>query len=149
MNRVWGELHEIPAQDLLLYLYFNFTISSRNFFMSIYIYIYIFFFEELYFQENFIWKTSILKTRTIKSLKEEEIPSGTIYIYCSAYLYYILNYKKLFPIPRALMGLYKNSVLLKAVFHWGNTEKCCMQQKNVLCNFQHIMLNATCAFLLN
>ena len=28
-------------------------------------------------QKNFIWKTSILKTRTIKSLKEEEIPSGT------------------------------------------------------------------------
>ena len=32
-----------------------------------------FFFEGLYFQENFIWKTSILKTRTIKSLKEEFI----------------------------------------------------------------------------
>ena len=27
-----------------------------------------FFFEGLYFQENFIWKTSILKTRSIKSL---------------------------------------------------------------------------------
>ena len=33
---------------------------------------FIFFFEGLYFQENFIWKISILKTRTIKSLKEEE-----------------------------------------------------------------------------
>ena len=32
----------------------------------------LFFSEGLYFQENFIWKTSILKTRTIKSLKEEE-----------------------------------------------------------------------------
>ena len=31
-----------------------------------------------FFQENFIWKTSILKRRTIKSLKEEEIPSGTM-----------------------------------------------------------------------
>ena len=38
--------------------------------ISIYIYIYIFFFfffEGLYFQESFIWKTSILKTRKIKS----------------------------------------------------------------------------------
>ena len=43
--------------------------SYENFF-------FFFFFEGLYFQENFIWKTSILKTRTIKSLKEEEIPSG-------------------------------------------------------------------------
>ena len=33
----------------------------------------IFFFERLYFQKNFIWKTSVLKTRTIKSLKQEEI----------------------------------------------------------------------------
>ena len=29
-------------------------------------------------KKNFIWKTSMLKTRTVKSLKEEEIPSGTI-----------------------------------------------------------------------
>ena len=34
--------------------------------------LFFFFLEGLYFQENFIWKTLILKTRTIKSLKEEE-----------------------------------------------------------------------------
>ena len=39
-----------------------------------YFYLYIFF-EGLYFQENFIKKTSKLKTRTIKSLKEDEIKS--------------------------------------------------------------------------
>ena len=35
--------------------------------------LFFYFFEGLYFQENFIWKTSIFKTKTIKSLKEEEI----------------------------------------------------------------------------
>ena len=37
-----------------------------------------FFFEGNLFYEkkNFIWKTSILKTRTIKSIKEEEISPG-------------------------------------------------------------------------
>ena len=40
--------------------------SSRNSINYSYIYI---LFEGLYFQENSIWKTSILKTRAIKSLK--------------------------------------------------------------------------------
>ena len=47
------------------------TISRYIFFFFFYVFFF-FFWERLYFQENFIWKTSILKTRTIKSLKEEE-----------------------------------------------------------------------------
>ena len=55
-----------------------FFAKNITIYLAFIIIIIFFFFEGLYFQENFIWKTSILKTRTIKSLKEEEIFSANL-----------------------------------------------------------------------
>ena len=72
----------------VFFFFFWGTLFSRFFF-------FFFFFEGLHFQENFIWKTSILilKTRTIKSLKEEEIAFIVAIIIIDAALLYLIHWR--------------------------------------------------------
>ena len=58
---------------IFFYFIFIFLLYYYYFFTLFYFYYYYFFF----FMRDFIWKTSKLKTRAMKSLIEEEIPSGT------------------------------------------------------------------------
>ena len=59
--------------SLLYFTFFYFTPDIINVKQCLtpavfYFFFFFFFFMELYFQEKFIWKTLILKTRTIKSV---------------------------------------------------------------------------------